>query len=324
MSTDALHLGILSAATIAHKNVRAILKTPAVEVVAVASKTPDKAETLIKDFGLEGKAKAYGSYEQLLDDPNVHAVYIPLPAGLRPEWVCKAAAKGKHVVGEKPVALSVKETDELVAACKKHGVQYMDGSMWLHNPRTAEMRKVIDSQIGTPRTVITTLSLPVEDIPGFQEASIRCHKHLDGLGALGDLGWYNVAVSLWAFNYDKPIQVQAHIGPKFCDGGTLMRCGANLLWEDGRRASLSLGYDRGLTQYAQVCGTEGVLEWNDYGIPHREDKAEYTVKNAGMFIDLYTKVGQDIETKQVNLEQPQEVHMWENFAKQVLSKMSPH
>ena len=71
----------------------------------MASRSLDKAKAFIRDTGLEGKATALASYDELLSDPNVHAVYIPLPAGLRPEWVRKAAAKGKHVLGEKPIAL---------------------------------------------------------------------------------------------------------------------------------------------------------------------------------------------------------------------------
>lgn len=136
-----LGLGILSAANIAKKNVRAILKndkglgicwsseadaigciqkdllrpcrashTPqadpiCAEVVAVASRSLSKAEKFIKETGLEGRSTAYGSYEELLKDPKVHAVYVPLPAGVRIEWIKKAAKAGKHIMSEKPIAL---------------------------------------------------------------------------------------------------------------------------------------------------------------------------------------------------------------------------
>ena len=75
------------------------------EVVAVASRSLAKAEAFIKDTDLEGQATAYGSYDELLNDPKVEAVYIPLPAGLRIQWVKKAAAKKLHVLSEKPIAL---------------------------------------------------------------------------------------------------------------------------------------------------------------------------------------------------------------------------
>ena len=74
-------------------------------MVAVASRALDKAEAFIRDNGLEGQAAAHGSYENLISDPRVQAVYIPLPTGLRLEWVCKAAARGKHVLSEKPIAM---------------------------------------------------------------------------------------------------------------------------------------------------------------------------------------------------------------------------
>ncbi|KAK9809491.1 hypothetical protein WJX73_004296 [Symbiochloris irregularis] len=310
-----LHLGILSAAGIAKKNVRGILKnTNGIEVVAVAARSLDKAKAFIKETGIEGKAKAYGSYDELLDDANIHAVYIPLPAGLRPQWVKKAAAKGKHVLGEKPVALTNKETEELISACREAGVQYMDGTMWLHNPRAHYMKEIISNKklFGEPKSVTTCFYMAADE--DFKKNDVRAKKDLDGLGCLGDIGWYCLTVTLFAFNYDAPSQVQAHIGAKFNDEGVPMHCGATLTWADGRQAMFDCGFDQNFTQLANVGGSESFIQWTDFCIPTKEDSCEFSVVGPGGLSDLDTRINQDNEVKKVYLDRPQETRMWEDFA----------
>jgi len=87
----------------------------------------------------------YGSYDELLADPGVDAVYVPLPTGVRKEWVIKAAAAGKHVLVEKPVGCTMADASEMVAACSAGGVLLMDGVMFMHHDRLATVRGLLDS-----------------------------------------------------------------------------------------------------------------------------------------------------------------------------------
>lgn len=97
----------------------------------------------------------YGSYEAVLDDPEVDAVYVPLPTSLHVKWAVLAAQKKKHLLLEKPVALNVGEFDQIIAACESSGVQFMDGTMWMHHPRTAKMKEFLNdsSHFGDLKTV---------------------------------------------------------------------------------------------------------------------------------------------------------------------------
>jgi xylose dehydrogenase (NAD/NADP) len=122
MTHSTLRWGIISTANIANKVAEAIHKAPNATLVAVASRDLSKAENFAKQNNIP---KAYGSYEELLQDKNVDAVYIPLPTVIRAEWAIKAAKAGKHILVDKPVSVSADELREIGKACKENNVHYM-------------------------------------------------------------------------------------------------------------------------------------------------------------------------------------------------------
>eukprot|EP00250_Pteridium_aquilinum_P020907 c24987_g2_i1 orf=188-583(+) len=131
MEDGLVRFGILGCAEIARKMSRAILMTQGVSLYAIGSRSIEKAQGFAKDNGFPSGAKIYGSYESVLDDEAVDAVYIPLPTSLHLEWALKAIAKKKHVLLEKPPAVTTEDLDKIISACKKQGVQLMDCTMWM-------------------------------------------------------------------------------------------------------------------------------------------------------------------------------------------------
>lgn len=132
-STQTLQLCLLLASflrqNIANKNIRAIGLASNAQVVAVGSRDASKSAALLERWGIAAAATAYGSYEAVLADPRVDAVYIPLPSALHLPWVRAAAVAGKHVLLEKPVAVDEEELQAILEACHAAGVQLMDGTM---------------------------------------------------------------------------------------------------------------------------------------------------------------------------------------------------
>lgn len=145
MARPKVRMGILGCASIAEKLVRAMLLLPpsSLQITALGSRSLQKAKDFASRNHLPAETKLYASYDAVLDDPEVDAVYIPLPTGLHSEWVTKAAEKKKHVLLEKPVASTVEELDGFLAVMEKNGLQFMDGTMFMHHPRTAEMEGVL-------------------------------------------------------------------------------------------------------------------------------------------------------------------------------------
>lgn len=139
-SPRTIRFGVIGCADIARKVSRAIALSPSASLYAVGSRYLYKARGFAAANGFPDDAKVYGSYEAVLDDPDVDAVYVPLPTSMHVRWASLAARKGKHVLLEKPVALTAAEFDEIAHACESSGVQLMDGTMWMHNPRTASMK----------------------------------------------------------------------------------------------------------------------------------------------------------------------------------------
>src|ERR1017187_2134413 len=206
-----LRFGILSTANIGRQNWKAIFNSGNAIVTAVASRDVGRSREFIREgqreFPFAAEPAALGSYEELLASKSVDAVYVPLPTGLRKEWVLRAAAAGKHILCEKPCAVSASELDEMISACAKNRVQFMGGVMFMHSPRLAKIREVLDDgqSVGEIRRISSAFSFYAGE--NFFRDNIRVDGALEPAGCLGDLGWYSIRFALWTMNWRLPREV---------------------------------------------------------------------------------------------------------------------
>lgn len=259
--------GILSTANIATKVARAIHLAENADLVAVASRTEERAATWGKEHDV---STTYGTYQALLADESLDAIYIPLPPSLHAEWTIKAAEHGKHVLCEKPLAANADEAKAMVDACRQNGVQLMDGVMWVHHERTAAMKqKITDGTLGRLRRVTAAFTFNWDTIP---IGNIRAMKEFAG-GSLGDLGYYCIRAILWAFE-DTPTQVFATARFKVGVDFNL----AGILWfSDERIATLDCGFDTGLRKWFEVAGTRASVVCDDFTVPTSEDTSRFWI-----------------------------------------------
>ena len=153
---------------------------------------------------------SYGTYDELLDDKDIDAIYLPVPTAMRTEWAIKAMDKGKHVLIEKPAASNAGEVESLIEAARRNNVVFMDGTMFMHNPRTHELvSRVRKGDFGTLTRVDASLLIPGS--ADFLANDIRTKTELEPLGAIGDVGWYTVRMILIAFNFEVPKRVSTRI-----------------------------------------------------------------------------------------------------------------
>ncbi|MCL4401192.1 MAG: Gfo/Idh/MocA family oxidoreductase [Acidobacteria bacterium] len=189
--------GILGAAKINGKVVPAMQRGAWPEVVAIASRDVEKARHAAADLGIP---RAYGSYEELLADPEIEAVYIPLPNHLHVPWAIRAAEAGKHVLCEKPVALSVAECRMLIEARDRTGVKIGEAFMVRTHPQWLRARDLVrDGEIGALRAVMAAFSYFNTD-----PANIRNVPEAGG-GGLMDIGCYAIQISRLLFG-EEPVR----------------------------------------------------------------------------------------------------------------------
>ncbi|KAK4489918.1 hypothetical protein RD792_000566 [Penstemon davidsonii] len=312
-----IKFGILGCADIARKVSRAINLSPNSTLYAVGSRSQEKAARFAEQNGFPESAKVYGSYDAVLDDPDVDAVYIPLPTSLHIKWAVLAAQKKKHLLLEKPVALNVAELDVILAACESSGVQIMDSTMWMHNPRTAKMKEFLSdaSLFGELKSVHSCFTFAAKE--DFLENDIRVKPDLDSLGALGDVGWYCIRSILWAADFQLPKSVLALPGTVFHKSGVILACSASLQWEDGKTATFHCSFLANLTMGVTVVGTNGTLYFHDFVIPFEENKASFSTAVKSGFTELVTGWEPKPSQHTVMTELPQEALMVKEFCRLV-------
>ncbi|WZY96882.1 LOW QUALITY PROTEIN: hypothetical protein YC2023_069211 [Brassica napus] len=309
-----IRIGVMGCAEIARTVSYSPVPSTSLQTPLSQPRSLEKAKTFATANGYKQSVKIHGSYESILEDPEVDALYIPLPTSLHVEWAVRAAESGKHILLEKPVAMNVAEFDKIVAACEKNGVQMMDGTMWAHHPRTAKLKEFLfdSDRFGQLKNIHSCFSLAVDE--DFLKNDIRVKPNLDGLGALGDLGWYAIRAALFANNFELPKIVAASPGTVLNEAGVILSCGASLSWEDGRTASIYCSFLANVGMEITAVGTNGTLCVQDFVIPFEETHATFTTCLKSGFNDPW--VSRPTEHS-VKTEIPQEACMVREFARLV-------
>lgn len=287
MNTTQFRWGILGTAQIAKKNWQAIRHTGNGIVAAVASRSGERSRQFIAEcqaaVPFEVIPRAVGSYEELIADPTIDGLYIPLPTGIRKEWVIRAAQAGKHIVCEKPCAIDAADLAEMVAVCQEHRVQFLDGVMFMHSARLPLARTLLDDgrTVGEIRRIQTAFSFNAS--PEFFTSNIRAQGALEPLGCVGDLGWYCVRLALWAMQWQTPHAVTGRMlaatVPAAGDSPVPTELSGELLFAHGVSAGFYCSFRTELQQNATINGTRGQLQLDDFVLPFYGNEAALETRN---------------------------------------------
>ena len=250
MSDTMISWGVLSTAKIGRDHViPAIQRASGSKVVAIASRDKDRAEQVASSLSIP---KSYGSYDKLLEDPQIDAVYIPLPNHMHVPWIKRAARAGKHVLCEKPIALAAGEVEELIEVQKECGVLIGEAFMVLHHPRWKRVRQLLlDGYIGQ-----------VSHIDGFfsfnntDPANIRNIKEYGG-GSLYDIGVYPTVISRFLLGQEP----EAVCAMNLEDPGFQVDAKSSVMlrFPAGKSASFTCSMQIAAYQQIRVFGSEKVL-----------------------------------------------------------------
>eukprot|EP00912_Choanoflagellata_sp_UC4_P000526 UC4_evm1s329 len=319
-----LRWGIMGAANIAKKNVRAIMRSPSASIVGVASRSLNKAKAFIvetnavADNGLP--PDAIEGYQNLLDRPDIDAVYLPLPTSLHLEWAVKAAMSKKHILIEKPAALNTKELAAILKATKKNGVLLMDGVMFTHHWRFEKIKEMMfgaHQTFGAISKISSGFSFQAPEA-WLNGGNIRTMAEGDPLGCLGDLGWYPIRFALEMFQYKMPIFVRADIDRENSQGIPIDMT-VRVWFDESRSVSLDFhcSFCHTFRQWIEVVGENAkVLRVKDFVISSTTAEANFELESFGdsPLIDDACRVLSNTEYyKTFNCSQ--ETEMFTNFGK---------
>ena len=263
MEKKKIRWGILSTARIAqNKVIPAILKALNAEVTAIASSNPFVSEVASR-FSIP---KIFNNYDELLNEPSIDAVYIPLPNSLHKEWVKRAADQGKHILCEKPIALTYEEAQEMIEYCKLRNVTIMEAFMYQFHPQHDLVKKIIENgEIGEPKVMRSNISFNLET----KEDDIRLHKDLGG-GSIYDIGCYSIH-SIRNILNSEPVRVHVY-SPKHPNYNVDMSAIGVFELANGMQAIFDCNFEMSLKEQYEISGTKGNLRvTRAYSMPEHYD-----------------------------------------------------
>ncbi|QEG42284.1 Gfo/Idh/MocA family protein [Roseimaritima ulvae] len=258
-----MRFGILGTGRITRRLVADLQSTPGVQVTAIASRDAERAAWYAQQYGV---ATGLCGYQALLDAADVDAVYIALPPSLHAQWAIAAAAAGKHLLCEKPLATNHADALAIAEACRAGGVRWLDATGWLHHRRTAAFsERAHDGELGKLRHISTAVSF----FEPFQSGDHRLVASLGG-GCLLDLGWYAVGLPIWFAG-----QPQAVMASGIYQQDVLYRVTAMLWFDHDVTATVSCGYDTTTRKWFEVAGDSGSIVCDDFTRSWAERKPRF-------------------------------------------------
>jgi predicted dehydrogenase len=277
--------GILGCANIAQRAViPGIQQSETGLVAAIASRRLEKAQEVAKQLNIPA---AYGSYEELLADPGIEAVYIPLPNHLHKEWTIRAAEAGKHILCEKPIALNAREAEEMAEACNQAGVVFAEAFMYRYHPRYTLLRDILKSgEIGEIRGLRATFTFNNANDKG----NVRYKKEWGG-GSLYDVGVYPISAARMLLEQEPQAATVHAFFSKDHDDVDMMASGL-LEFDKGVALTFDCGMWATFRNEMEIVGTEGRIEVPSAFITHQSEQDNFYV---------YTKDGcREVEVPRLN------------------------
>src|SRR6185436_5420139 len=278
MTNKALNWGLLSTARINHALIPPLRVSKRNRLLAVGSRSQESADRYAREWKI---SRTHGSYEALLADPEIDVIYNPLPNYLHAEWTIKAVEAGKHVLCEKPLALSVEEVDAIRAAANKHGRIVAEAFMYRHHPQTLKVQELVKSgSIGSLKLIRGSFSFVIS-----REEDIRLLDPAMGGGSIWDIGCYPISYARTVVG-ENPVevfgwQVTGKTGIDETFAGQLRFAG-------DIHAQFDSSFIIPFQSFMEIVGSEGTLSIpkpfkpgvNDRILISREDKTE-TIKVRG-------------------------------------------
>lgn len=256
MNSNCINWGILGAARINQQLMPALIQAANGRLIAIASQRPGAAQETLNLYGPEQKdVKIYSSYAELLQDDEIDAVYIPLASQHHAEWVLKAIDSGKHVLCEKPLALTVSDIEQIQGAALQNKVLVTEGFMYRHHPQHQKVQEWIHQDlIGEIRAVRTCFSYLMQPARLYRVAN----PIENGGGAMWDIGCYAIHTARYLFGESQPHAVMAMA--KHNDHQADISCTGLIDFGDGKYAQISFGYEHARRAEYEIIGTKGGIK----------------------------------------------------------------
>lgn len=259
-----LRWGIVGTGGIANSMAPMIRQSSKAELVAVSSR---KMASARKFANTHNVSKAFDSWADMLEWDGVDAIYVATPTSVREEICVAAANHGKHVLGEKPFA-NLASLQAITSACRQNSVGFMDGTHFVHHPRTAHIKTNTANLVGWPWSIDSAFQFKLTD-----KNNIRMNPGLEPYGAIGDAGWYNMRV---AVEYSAPgveiKSVEAFLRRDPETGAAISGSGV-IVFDDGSTNTWNCGFESGAgIMDLRISGTTGVIKLDDFLSQRPRDK----------------------------------------------------
>jgi predicted dehydrogenase len=270
-----LRWGVVGTGRIANGVSPMIRLADAAELAAVSSRRMDTATAFAAAHNI---GKAFDSWQEMLAWDGIDAVYVTTPTFIKEEICVAAANAGKHVLGEKPFA-NLASLQRITAACRHNGVGFMDGTHFVHHPRTAQVRAMTKDKLGWPWSVDSAFQFGLDDTD-----NIRLRPDQEPYGAIGDAGWYNMRAAVEFLSPDvELVDASAYLRRHGKTRAAISGSGV-ITFSDGSTTTWNCGFESGaLIMDLRISAAGGIIKFDDFVLndPQRDARYDYLVAAFG-------------------------------------------